>query len=251
MPILFGHLKDALNQANLKGAKSVVVGTEDEMLNLEISLTIHRINPNCELVVRTFEQRLSENLSQLLPNAVVLSAYSVAAEAFAGAAFGENIIKLFRLNQQTVLVTEYEIEEEDTLNGLLLADIAYGYNVVPILHQKEGQLIKFMPSDDVCLGVRDRLVVLATMEGLKQVEVGQLDTSGKVWRVKLQKAQSTEALFEGGNILVRITGCSLNEGREMMSDLPKIMPQNLYHHQAQRLIRELRKVRVEANIIAS
>lgn len=39
---------------------------------------------------------------------------------FAGAAFGENIINLFRFNRQTVLVTEYQIEAGDTLNGLLL-----------------------------------------------------------------------------------------------------------------------------------
>ncbi len=249
MPMLFGNLKESLNQANLEGAKSVIVGTGDEMLNLEISLTIHRINPDCQLVVRTFEQRLSQNLSQLLPQAIILCAYAVAAEAFAGAAFGENIIKLLRLNQQTILVTEYEIEEKDTLDGLLLADIAYGYNVVPILHQKEGQLVKFMPSDDVRLTVRDRLVVLATMEGLKRVEVGQLDTSGKSWQVQIQKARTADALFEGGNILVRVIGCSLNEAREMMSDLPKVIPIKLYQHQAQRLIRELRKVRVKANLI--
>ena len=247
MPILFGNLKESLEKANLKGAKSVIVGTEDEMLNLEISLTIHRINPDCQLIIRTFEQRLSESLLQLLPNAGVLCAYAVAAEAFIGSAFGENIIDLFRLNEQNVLVTEYKIEAGDTLDGLLLADIAYGYNVVPILHQKEGQSVKLMPSDDICLGVRDRVVVLTTMKGLKRVESGQLK-SGKIWQVEVQKALSAEALFEGGNILVRITGCSLHEGREMMNDLPQLIPMKLYYHQAHRLIRELKKVRVEANL---
>ncbi|AFZ50144.1 NAD-binding protein [Dactylococcopsis salina] len=249
MPILFGNLKESLQQANLQGAKSVIVGTEDEMLNLEISLTIHRINPDCQLVIRTFEQRLSENLSQLLPKAVVLCAYSVVAEAFAGAAFGENIIKLFRLNQQTVLVTEYKVEEMDTLNGLLLADVAYGYNVVPILHQKEGHSVKFMPADDICLSVRDRLVVLATKEGLKKVELGELDISGKIWQVKLESARTDEALFEAGNTLVRVTGCSLNEAREIMNHLPTTAPFLMYHHQAKRLIRELKKIQVQGIII--
>lgn len=249
MPMLFGGLKESLNQANLQGAKSVVVGTEDEMLNLEISLTIHRINPDCQLVIRTFEQRLSENLSQLLPEAVVLCAYAVAAEAFAGAAFGENIIKLFRLNQQTVLVTEYKIEADDTLDGLLLADVAYGYNIVPILHQKEGKSAKFMPTDDVSLSCGDRLVVLATMEGLKRVEVGQLDTTGQNCQVEIESARNADASFEGGNMLARITGCSLNDAREIMNHLPQKLPMLLYDHQAERLIRELKKAQVKANII--
>ncbi len=250
MPMIFKGLKESLNQANLQGAKSVIVGTEDEMLNLEISLNIHRINPDCQLVIRTFEQRLSENLSQLLPRAVVLCAYAVAAQAFAGGAFGENIIKLLRLNQQTVLVTEYEIIETDTLNGLLLADVAYGYNLVPILHQRQGEMVKLMPSDDLTLGVGDRLVVLATMEGLKQVEVGKLNTREQHCQVEIESSLTTDALFEGGNTLARITGCSLNDAREIMNHLPQKLPMLLYNHQAQRLIRELKKVQVKANIIS-
>ncbi|WP_292871643.1 hypothetical protein [Nostoc sp. LPT] len=53
---------------------------------------------------------------------------------FACAAFGENVLSLFHLNEQIVMVTEYKIEDGDTLNGLLLSEIASGYSVVPILY---------------------------------------------------------------------------------------------------------------------
>ena len=36
----------------------------------------------------------------------------------------------------TILVTEYRIEAEDSLHGLLLADVAYGYGVIPIIYQQ-------------------------------------------------------------------------------------------------------------------
>jgi hypothetical protein len=47
----------------------------------------------------------------------------------------KNIISLLRFGNETILVTEYHIESNDTLKGLLFADIAYGYGIVPILYQ--------------------------------------------------------------------------------------------------------------------
>lgn len=249
VPVLMGNVREALARANLKTARSVVVGTDDEMLNLEIGLRVHAVNPDCQLIIRTYGQRLSENLEQLLPSATVLNAYAVVAEAFAGAAFGEEIISLFRYGSQTILVTEYQIEAGDTLNGRLLVDIAYGYEVVPILYEKLGNEPRLMPVDDILLAVGDRLIVLATIEGLRRVEQGTLKIEKCCWQVRVERALTETAIFEGGNTLARITGLSLEAARALMSELPQVLPQNLYEHQAQRLVRELSKVQVRSQAL--
>ncbi|ACK72596.1 TrkA-N domain protein [Gloeothece citriformis PCC 7424] len=251
MPLIVANQKEALAQANLATAKSVVVVTNDEILNLEVALMAQKINKNAHLVVRTLGERLSQSLTLLLPKAQVLGAYAVAAEAFAGAAFGENIISVFRLARQTILVTEYQIEDIDTLHGLLLSEVAYGYGVVPILHQKPPDTSKFMPSDDIRLTVGDRMVVLATIEGLKRIEQGKLRISPKCWRVKVEKAITPDGIFEGANIIARISGCSLNTARELMNNLPHTLSTPLYKPQAMRLVRALKKVQVFANIIST
>lgn len=249
MPVLLGNVREALSRANLETAKSVVVGTDDEMLNLEIGLRIRAVNPDCELVIRTYGQRLCENLKQLLPSATVVNAYAVVAEAFAGAAFGEEIISLFRHNDRTILVTEYRIEVGDTLNGLLLADVAYGYEVVPMLHEKPGKEVRLMPLDDAVLTVGDRLIVLATIEGLWRVEQGTLKAEKRCYRLRLEHALTETARFEGGNALVRIAGLSLAEARSLMQELPQTLPCQLYEHQAHRLVRELRKIQVRSHLL--
>ncbi|MEL6163483.1 MAG: NAD-binding protein, partial [Cyanobacteria bacterium J06628_3] len=132
IPLFSGDLNESLSKVNLSTAKSIIATSEDEMLNVEMGLKTQKINPKSSLIIRTFGQRLSENLAQMLPKSQIISAYAVAAEAFAGAAFGENILDLFRLHNQTVLVTEYQFNEVDSLNGLMLSEIAYGYGVVPI-----------------------------------------------------------------------------------------------------------------------
>ncbi len=248
LPVITGSYAEALNAANLPAAKSVLVATDDEMVNLEVGLMAHAANPRGGLVIRTFEEGLSKNLAQLLPNAQVLCAYALAAEAFAGAAFGENIDNLFRLNNQTILVTEYQIEAGDTLNELLLAEVAYGYGVVPVLYQKGQEMPKFMPSDDIRLMVGDRMVVLATSHGLQRIEEGKLILSAKRWQVVVEKAFTQEAIFEGANAIARISGCDLSMARGLMHNLPGTLPVSLYKHQAQRLVRSLKQAQVKARV---
>lgn len=249
LPMIIGEFTDSLKKAHLPTAKSVLVATDDEMLNMEVGLMAHAANPTGGLVIRTFEQGLSKNLAQMLPDAQILCAYALAAEAFAGAAFGENIASLFRLNNQTILVTEYHIEPDDTLHDLLLAEVAYGYGVMPVLYQKKQESPKFMPSDDTKLAVGDRLVVLATSNGLRRIEHGIVVITPKSWQVMVDKALTTEAVFEGANAIARIAGCSLSIARDLMKNLPATLQSPLYKHQAQRLVRELNKAQVKARVI--
>ncbi|EKQ70214.1 K+ transport system, NAD-binding component [Leptolyngbyaceae cyanobacterium JSC-12] len=248
MPLVVGQIAEALTKVNLSQAKTTIVVLDDDLENLEIGLMVHAANPSTQLVLRTQDQLFSNNVAQLFPYAQVLCAPAVSAEVFAAAAFGENVLSLFHLGSQTVLVTEYQVSRDDTLNGFLLAEIAYGYGVVPVLHQRNArQSLSFLPSDDICLEPGDRLVVLATSESLQRIERGE--RSPKCWQVQVEKALTRDAIFEGANEITRISGCSLSVARQLMASLPAQLPIPLYKHQAQRLVRHLSKVQVTAHII--
>ena len=193
IPLIIGNLPESLNKANLPQAQSVVIATNNETLNLEIALMTRALNPTIPLVIATYGKVLSKKLTHLLDNVQILSVYEEAAEAFAGAAFGENIISLFRLNNRTILVTEYQIEAEDTLNGLLIGEAAYGYGVAIVLHQHQGQEPTFMPVPEIRLKIGDRLVVLASTEGLRKIEQGRIEISSKHWQVRVQKVLNPDA----------------------------------------------------------
>ncbi|MDJ0715425.1 MAG: NAD-binding protein [Prochloraceae cyanobacterium] len=250
IPLVIGNLKEALPKANFATARSILITTDNEMLNLEIALMARATNPESNLVIGTYKKGLSHNLNHLLKNAQVIGAYEVGAEAFAGAAFGENILGLFRQNNQTILVTEYQIEADDTLNGLLLGEIAYGYGIIVILHQSPSQSPRFMPSDDIPLNAGDRIVVLASGEGLRRIEGGRIRITTRCWRVRVEKVLTDDAIFEGANLISRISGCSLVRARNLMNNLPQTLPTPLYKHQGQRLVRELKRVLVKADLVA-
>ncbi|XGV97163.1 MAG: NAD-binding protein [Leptolyngbya sp. BL-A-14] len=246
MPLVVNELTSTLLKVNLATAKSVVLATDDEMANLELGLMARAANPHCALVIRTFDPQFSASIDRLLPYAKVLCAYDLAAEAFVAAAFGEKVLNLIRLNEQTVLVTEYTLAPDDHLQGHLLAEIAYGYGVVPILYQRSPESARLMPSDDIRLEAGDRLVVLATINSLQQIEHGEM--LPRQWQVCIDKALSKDALFDGATTIARVSGCSLTVARDCMSQLPIILPMPLYQHQAQRLTRQLRKAQVLAHL---
>ncbi|NCJ08118.1 potassium transporter TrkA [Synechococcales cyanobacterium C] len=256
LPLLASTTPESLTLANLATAKSVVAVTADEIENLELGLNAHRTNPNCGLVIRTYDQRFTEKIRRLFPYAQSLCTSALSAEAFVAAAFGENVLSLFRIDQQTILITDYRIEAGDTLNGLLLAEVAYGYGVVPLMHQRSTKIdlpessstpISFMPSDDLRLHIGDRLVVLATIAGLQHIERGE--QAPRAWQVEIQAAQTSEAIFEGANEIARISGCPLNVARNVMAQLPGTFSMLLYKPQAQRLVRRLRRVQVAARCL--
>ncbi len=249
MPLVVSELTSALTKVNLETARSVVVVTDNEMENLEIGLMTHAANPGCATTIRVFTPQFGESIQQLVPFAKVLSAYALSAEAFVATVFGENVLSLIRLNEQTVLVTEYEIVIGDTLDGLLLSEIAYGYDVVPISHQKGQEPTRLMPSDDLRIQAGDRLVLLATLDGLQQIERG--DRRLPTCWVNIEKTVTKDAIFDGERVIAIVTGCSINEASQLMKQLPQRLPIPLYSHQAQRLVRELRKAQVIADVIST
>ena len=186
-------------------------------------------------------------MAQLFPYTQVLCASALSAEAFAAAAFGENVVSLFRLYYQTILITQYTIEVGDTLNGLLISEIAYGYGVEPILYQRSStDPPKAMPSEDIRLQVGDRLFILASIRGLRRIEQGQL--AERQWQIKVEAALAQDACFDGAGEIARITGCDIGVAREFMTHLPSVFPQRLYRRQALRLVRRLVRLRIKAQV---
>lgn len=187
-------------------------------------------------------------MAQLFPYAQVLCASGLSAEIFAATAFGENVLSLFHLNNETVLVTEYTIEAGDTLNGLILAEVAYGYDVVPILYQNYMQEPpQLLPSDDTRLFVGDRLIVLATSNSLQRIERGEM--APRRWQVQVEKALTQDAIDDGADEIALIAGCSIGTATELMNRLPKMLRRPLYQHQAHRLVEELSAAKVLARLV--
>jgi voltage-gated potassium channel Kch len=248
LPLVVESIQEALPKINLENARSTMILTKDEMTNLEIGLMVQTIHPLCPIILRTTDSQFGAHIARLLPNAKAFSIDSLAAEVFAAAAFGEKILSLLHLNDQTLLVTEYQVEVGDTLQALLIAEVAYGFNVMPILHQRTFlKPEKFFPSEDIQLQTGDRLIVLATLISLLNIERGKM--APRTSYIHVEKALSKILVFEGIATMARVSGCKLGMAKSIMESLPRTLPIPLYRQQAQRLVYELKKLQILAQEI--
>jgi Trk K+ transport system NAD-binding subunit len=248
IPVIMGDPRQSLQRVNCETAASVMVLTDDDVGNLELALMASQLNRNCNLVIRSDDADFACNVKSLAPHMKALSVYALSAEAFAAAALGEKVLSLLRIGSQTVLATEYTVEAGDTLEGRLIVEATCGYGLVAILYQcSPSEQPAFFPSDDLRLEVGSRLVVLATMEGLQNVEHGIMNP--RTIQVRILKAVSQAEAFEGARTLARVTGCKLNAAREMMNNLPGTLPLGLFRTQAERLVHELRLAGLDAEVV--
>lgn len=104
-----------------------------------------------------------------------------------------------------------------------------------------------MPAYETTVAVGDRLVVLATTSSLQCIERGQL--APRNWQVLVEKAFTNDAIFDGANEISVISGCNISTARQLMKNLPAVLPNPLYKQQAQRLVFKLNKLRVMARVI--
>ena len=248
IPLLEGPMLQQLQEANLSTARSVIAVTDDPVLNLEVALLAAEALENEKRpftpVIRTLSQLFSDNIKSFLPQARSFSVYALSAEAFAGAAFGENILGRFRLNHQTILITEYTIEYGDTLNNKPLAEIAYGYGVVPILLRQSQPNRQYqdypMPSDDLRVHLRDKLYVLSSINGLRRIERGEM-TAPRQWLLEVDAPLNPNMLSEAGTLLAKLSNVQLDRCRQLMETLPNSLQLALYDYQAYRLMQELKR----------
>ena len=258
VPVLTGNILQNLRKVHLAQAQSIIALTDDQILNLEVALIASDkasdIGRDIGSVIRANDQRFSNNLVNLLPNATAFCPDDLSAQAYAGAAFGERILGLFALHDQIILVVEYNITEDDTLVGKLLSEVAYGYGVVPILYQTDSRRLDgrptkvLIPSDIERLKAGDHLVVLSSIDGLRKIERGDVATP---WRWRLEVRPPTNQILtdaaarnltdNAAHTLHIISGCGLAKARAFMDALPGKMELHLYNHQAYSLWQALKK----------
>jgi Trk K+ transport system NAD-binding subunit len=248
IPVLTGDTVNCLKKANCAAASSVMALTDDDVANLELALLAAQLNENCRLVVRTDDTEFGRNMMSVASHTHAMSVYALSAEAFAAGALGENVLNLFRVGHETVLTTEFMVTAGDTLDGRLITEVTCGYGLVAILFQRRpSEKAEFFPPEDIRLEPGNRLVVLATIGGLQNAEHGVV--ADRTHKVRLLSVLSNQVRFEGGRVISRITGCNLGAANALFADLPATIPQALFLHQAQRLVRDLTVTGVEAEIM--
>jgi Trk K+ transport system NAD-binding subunit len=110
-PVLTGdaRLPEDLARAGVASCSAVIACTNDDLANIQACLHARRVNPGARIVARVFDETLAERMSGAFDIDVALSASTVAAKAFVGAATDERAYRTIRVGELDFLSCRYTL----------------------------------------------------------------------------------------------------------------------------------------------
>ncbi|MBC7877887.1 MAG: NAD-binding protein [Anaerolineales bacterium] len=154
----------ALEAANIKDARTIIMASQNDAMNLQIALKARSMNPKIKVVVRIFDADFAQALQDQF-GFIALSATEMAAPVFAAAASGVDITNPISVEGQLLSLARLTISEEAPFASKNVGYLEDNYrlNVVLLRHDHKSEM---HPTDKSQLHPGDVLVVLGVPEQL-------------------------------------------------------------------------------------
>lgn len=156
-----------LEAAGVQRARTIMLCTQNDALNLQIALKARSLNPNIHVVIRIFDQDFAQALQQQF-GFTALSATAMAAPAFAAAATGVDITNPITVEGKPLSLVRLKVDTSSKLAYQSIGKVEQTYDIsVVMLKDEQGEDFHpnakriIMPGATlVCLGKPERLSVL-------------------------------------------------------------------------------------------
>jgi Trk K+ transport system NAD-binding subunit len=161
---------DAFRRANAEGARSIVVASSDDLLNLEIALSAREANPRVRIVVRLFDEEFASRVRSTFDIDYALSPASLAAPAFAAAALGRSISDRLVVDGREYLFVRMHVDPGSAWVGATIGDLLRGRNAVALAYQPAIGGVRVRPSQRVPLRPGDMVAMICSPEAWADIE---------------------------------------------------------------------------------
>jgi voltage-gated potassium channel len=155
-----GSREAALEAAGVSRARTIVLCTQNDALNLKIAVKARSVNPDIRVVTRIFDDDFAQALTRQFGFAA-LSATGMSAPAFAAAAAGADITRPITIEGEAFSLARLSVVGNSTLSSLTVADVERDYNVSIVLLNRAGNK-DLHPPGEVTLNAGDALAVLGS-----------------------------------------------------------------------------------------
>lgn len=167
VPVVVGDASEVvvLRQAGLPRARAVVATIDDDLANIEISLTARSVRPGVRVVLRVFSEALDQNLERGFGPNAAFSASALAAPTYVAAAISRDIEHALPIEGQLLGITRLTVAPESELVGLQRS-LEMQHRVRILRHTNTtGELLA--PSSERKLGRGDHVLLLGTLPALE------------------------------------------------------------------------------------
>ena len=157
----------SLESANIKDARTIIMASQNDAMNLQIALKARSMNPKIKVVVRIFDEDFAHALQEQF-GFVALSATEMAAPVFAAAASGVDVTNPISVEGQLLSLARITISENAPFanKNVGFVEDNYHLSIVLVRHDHQSEM---HPSDNSPLNAGDTLAVLGGPDELHRL----------------------------------------------------------------------------------
>jgi voltage-gated potassium channel len=157
----------ALEGANIQEARTIILASQDDAMNLQIALKARSLNPNIQVVIRIFDEDFAHSLQEQF-GFTALSATEMAAPVFAAAAAGADVTNPISVEGQQLSLARLTISASSKFANKTVGFVEDNYhlNIILLRHDTESEM---HPTDTRPLHAGDTLAVLGGPEELSRL----------------------------------------------------------------------------------
>lgn len=137
---------NALEAAGVQKARSILLCTQNDSMNLQISLKARKLNPHIQVVLRIFDDEFADALQEQF-NFTAFSATGMAAPAFAAAAAGVEMTRPLIIEGDILSLARLTISPGSPLLNYNAGDLETRYNISVVLLRRNEESDLHPPAD--------------------------------------------------------------------------------------------------------
>jgi Trk K+ transport system NAD-binding subunit len=171
-PLLVGDARREaiLEDANVAGARSIILATDDDLANLEAALDARRLNPTIRVVLRMFDQNLADKMGEGFDIHIAMSQSAISAPAFAISAIEPSIVNSFIVGEKLVVMQRWLVRDSGPLAGHSVGELIEEYGITVIERRPVRGDAALFPGLDTRLERGDRVIVQGSFEVLHDLQ---------------------------------------------------------------------------------
>jgi len=157
----------SLESANIKEARTIILASQNDAMNLQIALKARSLNSKIQVVIRIFDEDFAHALQDQF-GFIALSATEMAAPVFAAAAAGADVTNPISIEGQLLGLARVTIKPDSVFANKTVGYVEDNYrlNVVLVRHDHESEM---HPTDSCPIHAGDTLAVLGTPAQLNRL----------------------------------------------------------------------------------
>ena len=148
----------ALEAANVKEARTIILASQNDSMNLQIALKARSMNPNIKVVIRIFDEDFAHALQQQF-GFIALSATEMASPVFAASASGVDVTNPISVEGQLLSLARLTVATDSAIAGKTVSYVENHYHLSIVLIRYDHQS-EMHPAHDSLINAGYTLAVL-------------------------------------------------------------------------------------------